>query len=54
MSEITRRLRAFMVSTIALGGLLVPGAGVAGAPTVILLSWDGVRHDYPERTALPA
>ena len=24
------------------------------APTVIVLSWDGTRADYPERTALPA
>lgn len=24
------------------------------APIVVLLSWDGVRHDYPDRVALPA
>jgi arylsulfatase A-like enzyme len=23
------------------------------APVVVLLSWDGVRHDYPDRAALP-
>ena len=23
-------------------------------PVVVVLSWDGVRHDYPDRTALPA
>lgn len=28
-------------------------APAAGAPIVVLLSWDGVRHDYPERVALP-
>ena len=26
----------------------------AGAPTVILLSWDGTRWDYPDRRKLPA
>jgi len=25
----------------------------AGEPLVIVLSWDGVRHDYPERAATP-
>jgi hypothetical protein len=25
----------------------------AGAPIVIVLSWDGVRHDFPDRTTLP-
>jgi predicted AlkP superfamily pyrophosphatase or phosphodiesterase len=34
--------------------LLASGAAVAPQPVVILLSWDGVRHDYPDRTALPA
>ncbi|MCW5890896.1 MAG: alkaline phosphatase family protein [bacterium] len=29
-------------------------AAAAGAPTVVLLSWDGVRFDYPERAPLPA
>ena len=24
------------------------------APVVVVLSWDGVRHDYPDRTELPA
>lgn len=34
----------------------VPSPGedppAAAAPTVILLAWDGVRHDYPERASL--
>ena len=42
--------------------LLFPGSGVAAehdvaaerAPTVILLSFDGVRHDYLDREGLPA
>ena len=28
-------------------------AAVARQPTVVVLSWDGVRHDYPDRTTLP-
>ena len=33
---------------------LALGTAVAQAePTVIVLSWDGVRSDYPEKTALP-
>jgi len=47
------------MATRALRWLLLvwaAAAGVAGAapPTVIVLSWDGVRHDYLERTELPA
>lgn len=37
--------------------LLAPGAiahAAADVGVVVLLSWDGVRHDYPERTELPA
>jgi predicted AlkP superfamily pyrophosphatase or phosphodiesterase len=36
--------------------LLVLGAVPAAAekPTVIVLSWDGLRHDYPDRASLPA
>lgn len=36
--------------------LLLAGARAVSAmePTVVVLSWDGVRHDYPDRTALPA
>ena len=35
--------------------LLLPLAthAVARQPTVVVLSWDGVRHDYPDRTTLP-
>jgi predicted AlkP superfamily pyrophosphatase or phosphodiesterase len=29
-------------------------AGDDGAPLLIVLSWDGVRHDYPERADFPA
>ena len=36
----------------ALAGLAGPVVAQA-RPTVIVLSWDGVRHDYPERTRLP-
>ena len=33
---------------------LAAGSAGAAPPTVIVLSWDGVRHDYLERTELPA
>jgi predicted AlkP superfamily pyrophosphatase or phosphodiesterase len=40
------------------GGLLfalwLPFVAAAGEPTVIVLSWDGTRWDYPDRTELPA
>ena len=32
----------------------LPLATAAEAPTVIVLSWDGTRWDYPDRTELPA
>ena len=41
----------FLLAFLTLG--LGP-ARVDAEPTVILLSWDGVRWDYPERTSLPA
>ncbi len=28
-------------------------ASLAAAPIVVVLSWDGVRHDYPDRAAFP-
>jgi len=32
----------------------IPSAAATSAPsTVIVLAWDGVRHDYPDRTTLP-
>jgi predicted AlkP superfamily pyrophosphatase or phosphodiesterase len=34
--------------------LALPGAAQAGEPVVILLSWDGVRHDYLTRGDFPA
>ena len=45
-----------MARTFFLTALLTLSLGVADAladPTVIVLSWDGVRSDYPERTSLP-
>lgn len=44
--------RAVLIALCALAGLLPPAA--LGKPTVILLSWDGFRHDYPDRDGLPA
>jgi predicted AlkP superfamily pyrophosphatase or phosphodiesterase len=34
--------------------LLGATAAVAAEPVVIVLSWDGVRHDYPDRARFPA
>lgn len=34
--------------------LLLAVAPAGAAPTVILLSWDGTRHDFPDRAATPA
>jgi predicted AlkP superfamily pyrophosphatase or phosphodiesterase len=34
--------------------LWLPVQGLAADPTVIVLSWDGVRHDYPERAETPS
>jgi predicted AlkP superfamily pyrophosphatase or phosphodiesterase len=39
---------------LALLTLLLPLPALAAGPVVIVLSWDGTRHDYPERTSLPA
>lgn len=51
------RLAALLLALVAdAAGAEPPGPGGAGRraePTVILLSWDGVRHDYPDRTDLP-
>ena len=42
------------VLCLALLALLLPSSTRAADPVVILLSWDGTRHDFPERTSLPA
>ena len=34
--------------------LWLPATAAAAPPIVIVLSWDGVRHDYPERVETPA
>lgn len=39
---------------VALALLLAPALARAGEPTVILLSLDGVRHDYPDLGDFPA
>jgi predicted AlkP superfamily pyrophosphatase or phosphodiesterase len=48
------RLARLAASLAAFAWLLVSAAGAAAKPVVILLSFDGVRHDYLERGALPA
>jgi predicted AlkP superfamily pyrophosphatase or phosphodiesterase len=39
---------------LAIALALVPCPAALAAPTVILLSWDGLRHDFPDRTRTPA
>jgi len=51
------RARAAALAIIALVVLCSFGGGARGAdekPVVILLSWDGTRHDYPARVATVA
>lgn len=43
-------MRRWIAGLIAAWAL---GAFAAGEPTVIVLSWDGVRHDYPDRGDFP-
>ncbi len=43
-----------LVLFLALPALVLPSSTGAPDPVVILLSWDGTRHDFPERTSLPA
>ncbi|MGH0028269.1 MAG: alkaline phosphatase family protein [Myxococcota bacterium] len=48
-------MRRALAAWRALAGLGLAGAAAAGAePTVIQLSWDGVRHDYPQRVGARA
>jgi len=48
-----------LTARLLLGLLVSAAAGLSAAasevpePVVVVLSWDGVRHDYPERAALP-
>lgn len=46
----------WVLAAIALGVAALSPAAATGetSPTVIVLSWDGTRADYPERTPLPA
>ena len=43
-------MRRWIAGLVAALGLV---AFAAGEPTVIVLSWDGVRHDYPDRGDFP-
>jgi predicted AlkP superfamily pyrophosphatase or phosphodiesterase len=47
---VSGRLLAACLSLLA----ATPAAAAEPAPTVIVLSWDGVRHDHPDRARLPA
>ncbi|MEM1230101.1 MAG: ectonucleotide pyrophosphatase/phosphodiesterase [Pseudomonadota bacterium] len=39
---------------LLLCAVLLTATSAGARPTVILLSWDGLRHDYPDRATLPA
>ena len=43
-------MRRWIAALVTASGV---GAFAAGEPTVIVLSWDGVRHDYPDRGDFP-
>ena len=47
--------RAFFIALLGFGLVALAALATAppAAPSVIVISWDGVRHDYPERTDLP-
>jgi predicted AlkP superfamily pyrophosphatase or phosphodiesterase len=49
------RARRLALLALALAACAWPSAeaGVAERPVVIVLSWDGTRHDYPERVRTP-
>lgn len=46
--------RLMTVTILVLAALLGPGAIAEQAPIVVLLSWDGMRHDYMDRAEFPA
>lgn len=47
-------LRLALPAAALFGALALQALACAGKPVVILISWDGVRHDYPDRVELPA
>jgi predicted AlkP superfamily pyrophosphatase or phosphodiesterase len=47
-------VRGWLLATCLGLAAAAPAAAGEPAPTVILLSWDGVRHDFPDRGELPA
>ncbi|MFW6093269.1 MAG: alkaline phosphatase family protein [Pseudomonadota bacterium] len=51
--QATSRRASWLLASVLL--LLASwAAGAPSAPIVVLLSWDGVRHDFPDRAELPA
>lgn len=42
------------LALLVLCALLVPAALAEAPPIVVVLSWDGMRHDYPDRGEFPA
>jgi len=50
----TKRLRRLFGLCLLAALLALASAALAGEPAVILLSWDGVRHDYLTKGEFPA
>ena len=50
----TRSRRSLFALSLLLALLAPLWAAATGEPTVILISWDGTRWDFPDRTELPA
>ena len=42
-----------MERVLTIAWVICLAVGAAGETTVIVLSWDGLRHDYPDRAAFP-
>ena len=54
MTRITRALAAMLLGLLAAGVVQAAEAVNSDEPIVIVLSWDGMRHDYLDRGELPA
>ena len=54
MSRIARALTAILLGLLAAGVVWAAEAVNPDEPIVIVLSWDGMRHDYLDRGELPA
>jgi len=51
---VKRRATAVLLAALGLVSAPAAAAGDGPAPTVLLISMDGVRHDHPDRASFPA